>query len=253
MNMNKKEFEFGMELRALLNRHSKENRSDTPDFILSEYLGQCLDAFDQAVVARTAWNSLNGSVPPRSSADWEGADAKLPKELSASEALYGFVGWLSSRKEATVIGAAYDSLAKLDELVEMFCDANGLSDPGYEWNVVIKHPDPAERAVDNISDTLKAINEAYPSAENAATALKRVASVGINRVDQHTGEADRKAARKRLEEALERSWNDPNNAALKEAAIVSATRLLDSGYTWLYDRPRHFDSIYDEAFDNEHE
>lgn len=38
-----------------LNRACAENGSDTPDFILAEYLIGCLAAFDQAVVAREAW------------------------------------------------------------------------------------------------------------------------------------------------------------------------------------------------------
>lgn len=46
---------FEEELRATLNRHSMENGSDTPDFILAEYLLNCLDAFDTAVTARSTW------------------------------------------------------------------------------------------------------------------------------------------------------------------------------------------------------
>lgn len=40
------------ELRALLNRYSAENASDTPDFILAEYVTGCLHAFNQAVRSR---------------------------------------------------------------------------------------------------------------------------------------------------------------------------------------------------------
>ena len=43
------------ELTALLNRHSAENESDTPDFILSRYLLHCLEAFDGAINQRTKW------------------------------------------------------------------------------------------------------------------------------------------------------------------------------------------------------
>ncbi len=43
---------FEEELRALINKHSKENGSDTPDFVLAEYLTRCLSAFDGAVNAR---------------------------------------------------------------------------------------------------------------------------------------------------------------------------------------------------------
>jgi hypothetical protein len=47
--------DFRKELEALINRHSKENGSDTPDFILAEYLNDCLAAYDKAVTRRTKW------------------------------------------------------------------------------------------------------------------------------------------------------------------------------------------------------
>lgn len=46
---------FGKELEALLNRHSIENDSNTPDFILAEYVRQCLASWNLAVAAREKW------------------------------------------------------------------------------------------------------------------------------------------------------------------------------------------------------
>ena len=46
---------FEQELRKLINRESMENRSDTPDFILAEYLHSCLVAFENATNARERW------------------------------------------------------------------------------------------------------------------------------------------------------------------------------------------------------
>jgi hypothetical protein len=43
------------ELRALINRHSVENRSSTPDFILAVFLNDVLDDWAQAVRARDTW------------------------------------------------------------------------------------------------------------------------------------------------------------------------------------------------------
>ena len=40
---------FEKELENLINIHSMENDSDTPDFILAEYLRKCLAAFNVAV------------------------------------------------------------------------------------------------------------------------------------------------------------------------------------------------------------
>ena len=47
--------DFISELTSLLNRHSKENGSGTPDFILAEYLIGCLAHFNAAVNRREAW------------------------------------------------------------------------------------------------------------------------------------------------------------------------------------------------------
>ncbi len=46
---------FYDDLRNLLNRWSQENKSNTPDFILVEYVGRCLGAFHDGVVARERW------------------------------------------------------------------------------------------------------------------------------------------------------------------------------------------------------
>ena len=49
--------ELREEIRDALNRHSAENRSDTPDGVLAQYLMDCLAAFDNAVVRREALTS----------------------------------------------------------------------------------------------------------------------------------------------------------------------------------------------------
>lgn len=43
---------FEEELKELINRHSKENGCNTPDFVLAEYLRDCLSIFNVAVNAR---------------------------------------------------------------------------------------------------------------------------------------------------------------------------------------------------------
>ncbi len=44
------------ELQKLLNKHSKENDSNTPDFILTEYLMNCLEIYEKTVNAREKWH-----------------------------------------------------------------------------------------------------------------------------------------------------------------------------------------------------
>ena len=47
--------DFRKELEQVINRHSRENGSNTPDFILAVYLVSCLRAFDDAVNCRESW------------------------------------------------------------------------------------------------------------------------------------------------------------------------------------------------------
>ena len=50
---------FKQKLQDLINCCSLENRSDTPDFILAEYLNNCLINFDIAVNQRNDWHIRN--------------------------------------------------------------------------------------------------------------------------------------------------------------------------------------------------
>jgi hypothetical protein len=59
--------DFRNELEALINKHSIENGSNTPDFILAHYLINCLKAFDDAVNFRTTWyrSPAKNQMPPK--------------------------------------------------------------------------------------------------------------------------------------------------------------------------------------------
>jgi len=52
---------FERELEALINRHSQENGSNTPDFILAAYLVSCLDAWNRSVQRRESWYGRKAS------------------------------------------------------------------------------------------------------------------------------------------------------------------------------------------------
>lgn len=53
--MEKNRTGFRPELISLINRHSKDGASETPDFILADYMADCLDAYDKAVTRRSEW------------------------------------------------------------------------------------------------------------------------------------------------------------------------------------------------------
>lgn len=46
---------FERDIELAINRHSMEGGSNTPDFILAQYLGACLAAFNEATTARGTW------------------------------------------------------------------------------------------------------------------------------------------------------------------------------------------------------
>lgn len=50
---------FENELEHLVNKYSQENASNTPDFILAQYICNCLLAFNTAVQQRETWYGRN--------------------------------------------------------------------------------------------------------------------------------------------------------------------------------------------------
>jgi len=53
---------FELELTALINKHSLENHTDSPDFILAEYMMRTLAAYTDAVTKRAVWHGLELST-----------------------------------------------------------------------------------------------------------------------------------------------------------------------------------------------
>lgn len=68
---------------------------------------------------------------------------KQVPESQVSEALYTFVGWLTTRKERLVLSSA-DDAAPVAELVDKFCVVNEIPEPGdpnKDWPY--QHPEEA--------------------------------------------------------------------------------------------------------------
>ncbi len=64
---------------------------------------------------------------------------KKKKQLSGSEAIYGFCGWLTCRKERTIMGSS-EECAMIPDLIEKFCKANNLENPSENWHAILVHP-----------------------------------------------------------------------------------------------------------------
>lgn len=63
--------DFETDLRCVLNAHSAENASNTPDHILAQFLLGCLAAWDVGVQQRETWygrdarpTAIDGPLPP---------------------------------------------------------------------------------------------------------------------------------------------------------------------------------------------
>lgn len=55
---------FEKELQELINKHSMENGSNTPDFMLARYLAMCLYNYEHLIRDRDRWyrNKFNGPL-----------------------------------------------------------------------------------------------------------------------------------------------------------------------------------------------
>ncbi len=51
--------EFQKELSDLINKYSRENMSDTPDFILAEFLERCMIAYSIAATKKDQWFNID--------------------------------------------------------------------------------------------------------------------------------------------------------------------------------------------------
>jgi len=63
----------------------------------------------------------------------------MSDKLIASEALFGFAAWLTTREETTKMGASEDC-APIVGLISQFCEENNLPDPRDGWENNLVHP-----------------------------------------------------------------------------------------------------------------
>ena len=56
----------------------------------------------------------------------------MSDKISASEALYGFMGWLTTRDEVLSVGS-HHLCGPVADVIKKFCDANSLEAPRDEW------------------------------------------------------------------------------------------------------------------------
>ena len=64
---------------------------------------------------------------------------KKMNKLSASEAVYGFCGWLTTREKETKMGSK-NNCAVVADLANEFCKENKLEEPREHWANILIHP-----------------------------------------------------------------------------------------------------------------
>jgi hypothetical protein len=102
---NMSQLSFEQELSALLNRHSVEKESGTPDFLLAEYLQNCLTNYNETVKKR---------------AFWRGESTELTTELlSASETSSEYNEYLRLKDQADG-EQSHEDHDRLEELKKIF-------------------------------------------------------------------------------------------------------------------------------------
>jgi hypothetical protein len=68
----------------------------------------------------------------------------MDEKITASEALFGFMGWLTCRREVTTLSAAHNADIAAD-LIKEWCEVNNLSSPRdgiYPQNITQPEPLP---------------------------------------------------------------------------------------------------------------
>ncbi len=76
--------DFEKSLKSLINKHGRENASNTPDFILAQYMDACLLAFDTAVQQRENWHGRDPR--PTSVKEPVGGESGNGSEISQARA-----------------------------------------------------------------------------------------------------------------------------------------------------------------------
>ena len=66
-------------------------------------------------------------------------EVKDLKEMTGSEAIFGFCAWLSGRKEKTIMSSK-SNMAPIADSIKEFCETNKLIDPRDNWTDYLTHP-----------------------------------------------------------------------------------------------------------------
>jgi hypothetical protein len=160
------------ELASILNRRSLENGSNTPDFILADYLSRCLVLFDDTTNARATWYGqpmkdleFNKVADITADTKWE-ADAMKKRQFPAG-------GVVDGMKKAMARGIMEDIEKKTAETLHGFKQTIGyvrgpLWEEFNQTNAALaKMWDEGQRTTQEYKDLQKKANELAAEIGNA--------------------------------------------------------------------------------------
>jgi hypothetical protein len=142
---------FRRELISLINKHSRENGSNTPDYILAEYLIECLHTFDKITKMRNEWYGeklLEGKILEFRNEFEKEIDSKHPRPLTYKEAeqLASDMNYHNMCARATLYpGVAIENIPKVTAEDLLFGNTETCPDckgEGYTFFVDQGEPDP---------------------------------------------------------------------------------------------------------------
>jgi len=102
----KKDSEFRKELKQLVNKNNMENGSNTPDFILADFMADCLAAFDSATNERINRGML--AAPISSEVKMKDVSFEKPVISAAGESAESHIG-KAVTKDGNVVGKIISS------------------------------------------------------------------------------------------------------------------------------------------------
>ncbi len=100
----------------------------------------------------------------------------VKRTLSASEALYGFASWLTSRKERVVLSSK-DNATSIANLVEQYCKANDLKEPIDGWDDLLVRPPELKK----ISPRIDKVDVKEPEKQSEVSYAVEVLTKAISR------------------------------------------------------------------------
>lgn len=118
-------------IRSAVNAASVENVSNTPDFVIAEFLVDVLGALNKAINSRERWYDKVAT------GDAEGSLNVPPAEPGPTAATLAFAAWLTTRNKPVTIGSTHNA-AIVAELVDEFRISQGWSVPAEGWREQLK-------------------------------------------------------------------------------------------------------------------